>query len=370
LNSSMLSFLKNLSLPSFNPFASKDGYVALDIGSSSIKMVEAAVDKSGYRILKLGILPLPDQAIQNNMVVDSGAVVDVIRRLTNENGVKAKQVIAAVPGRAVIMKKLQMPRQEPAELEANIEFEAQNIIPDSLENVNLDYQVVQESEDGNKMDVLLVAVKKEIVNSYTEAIEEAGLAPAVMDVDYFALENMYEANYGGETENGVVALIHIGSQYTSITLLQNGISIFTGDLSLGGAYFTDTVARQLGIETEAAEAFKTTGVLQDNGALDFDAALRPSCEELAEEVRRTVSLYGVVPSDEADGLKMIYLSGGGAKLNGLRSTLEERMGVPTRLSEPFRAFTVHRSIDRKYLTDAAPYFAVGAGLSIRRAGDR
>lgn len=333
-------------------------------------MVEAAVDKSSYRILSLAVLPLSENAIQNNMVVNSQPVVDAIRRLIQENGVKSKQVISAVPGRAVIMKKVQMPKQEPAELETNIEFEAQNIIPESLQNVNLDYQVVHESEDGNKMDVLLVAVKKEIINSYTDAIEAAGLVPAVMDVDYFALENMYEANYGAEAESGVVALIHIGSQYTSITLLQNGASIFTGDLSLGGSYFTDMIARELSLEVEAAEAVKNTGKLDGNNEGIFEATLRSTSEELAEEVRRTVSLYGAVPSDDGEGLKAIYLSGGGAKLAGLRVILEERMGVPARLSEPFRAFTVHRNIDRNYLVDVAPYFAVGAGLSIRRPGDR
>ena len=215
----MLSFLKNLNFGALNPLSSADGYVALDIGSRSIKMVEAAVEKNGYRILNLGILPLPENAIQNNMVVEAGPVVDAIRRLVHDRGVKAKQVISAVPGRAVIMKKVQMPKQEPAELEANIEFEAQNIIPDSLQNVNLDYQVVHESNDGNKMDVLLVAVKKEIINSYTDAIEESGLAPSVMDVDYFALENMYEANYGADAVKGVISLIHVGAQYTSITLM-------------------------------------------------------------------------------------------------------------------------------------------------------
>src|SRR4030095_15684499 len=101
-------------------------------------------------------------------------------------------------------------------------------------------------EDGNKMDVLLVAVKKEIVNSYADAIQEVGVTQIVVDVDYFALENMYEANYAGESENGVVGIIHIGAQYTSITLLQNGISTFTGDLSLGGGYFTDSLPKQLG----------------------------------------------------------------------------------------------------------------------------
>ena len=127
----MLSLLKNFNFGFLNSFARNDGYVALDIGSSSIKMVEAAVDKNGYRVLSLGILPLPANSIQNNMVVDSTPVVETIRRLIQENGVKSKHVISAVPGRAVIMKKVQMPRQEPAELEANIEFEAQNDIPEN-----------------------------------------------------------------------------------------------------------------------------------------------------------------------------------------------------------------------------------------------
>jgi type IV pilus assembly protein PilM len=315
-------------------------------------------------------MPLPENAVQNNMVVDLKPVVDVIRRLVQENGVKSKQVISAVPGRAVIMKKVQMPKQEPAELEANIEFEAQNIIPDSLQNVNLDHQVLNEADGGNKMDVLLVAVKKEIVNSYADAIEGAGLTPAVLDVDYFALENMYEANYLTDVESGVVALIHVGAQYTSITLLQNGVSTFTGDLSLGGTYFTEMLARQMGVTIEAAEAFKTTGLLDGKNRLEFEATLRSTSEELAEEVRRTVSLYGAVPSEEGDGLKNILMSGGGAKLAILRVVLEERMGVPVHLSEPFRGFSVSRNLNRDYLVETAPYFAVGAGLSIRRPGDR
>jgi type IV pilus assembly protein PilM len=364
----MMSFWKNLNL-GFS-FGGNGGYVALDIGSSSIKMVEAAVDKSGYRILSLGSFPTPINAIQNNMVVDSKAVVDTIRKLIDASGVKSTQVISAVPGRAVIMKKVQMPKQEPGELEANVEFEAQNIIPENLENVNLDHQVLSQSDDGNRMDVLLVAVKKEIVNSYADTIQAAGLTPAVMDVDYFALENMYEANYATDAEKGVVGLIHIGAQYTSITLLHDGVSTFTGDLSMGGGSFTDRLAQQFEVGVAAAEAFKMTGVMEGKKGLELGAALRSTSEELAEEIRRTVSLYGAVPAEDGEGLKTIYLSGGGAKLTGLRVLLEERIGVPVRLSEPFRGFTVNKNIDRDYLVDSAPYFAVGAGLSIRRPADK
>ena len=350
--------------------AGHDGYVALDIGSSSIKMVEAVVEKNAFRVLQLGILPLVENAIQNNMVVDSQSVADGIRQVLQENGVKAKRVISAVPGRAVIMKKVQMPKQEPAELDANIEFEAQNVIPENIDNVNLDYQVLSGSDEGNKMEVLLVAVKKEIVNSYADVIEDAGLEAAVIDVDYFALENMYEANYADDSAQGVVGIIHIGAQNTSISLLHNGMSTFTGDLSIGGSYFTEALASQAGLAFAEAESFKLTGVAEGNKRLSLPALMQPTADELAEEIRRTISLYGAVPSEEGEGLKTIFLSGGGAKLVGLRALLEERVGVPVRLSEPFRCFTIGKNIDRDYLLESAPSFAVAAGLSMRRPGDR
>jgi len=366
----MFELLKKLNFRLPISFGHNDGFVALDIGSNSIKMVETAVEKSGYRVLNLGALPLPPKAILNNMVVDQPSVVETIKRIIRENGIKASKVISAVPGRAVIMKKVQMPQQEDSELEANIEFEANNVIPENLENVNLDYQVINFADGGSKIDVLLVAVKKEIVNSYTDVITAAGLTPVVMDVDYFAMENMYEASYATEVDGGVVGLIHAGARYTSITLLQNGLSIFTGDLPMGGEEFTESLRREFGISNEAAETFKLTGMLEGKKGLDCEAALRPAAENFAEEIRRTVTLYGAVPSDEGEGLKTIYLSGGSAMLPGLRTLMEEKMAVPVRLAEPFRGFTVGKKIDRGYLLEAAPIFAVGAGLSIRRPGDK
>jgi type IV pilus assembly protein PilM len=366
----MVAFWKKLNLGSIASFRRSESFVALDIGSSSIKMVETAIEKGGYRVLSLGLLPLPRNAIQNNMVVEPKPVVETIRRLTEEHSVKSTQVVSAVPGRAVIMKRIEMPMQEQAELEANVEFEANNVIPERMENVNLDYQVLNAIADGSKLDVLLVAVKKEIVDSYTDVIEESGLTPAVMDVDYFAMENMYEANYANEELGGMVGLIHIGSRYTSITLLHNGLSTFTGDIHIGGEDFTTSLKGELNLSAEAAESLKLTGLFEGKAGFDIDAMLKPISQNLAEEIRRTISLYGTVGSDEGDGLKAMYLSGGAAKLAGLRSILEEQMTVPVRLSEPFRGFTLDKRIDQASLADTAPLFALGAGLSIRRPGDK
>lgn len=360
-------FLKNINFSGLNPFRKEAGFIALDIGSSSIKMVEAAGEKTGYRLVSVGMLPLPPTAVQNNMVAEKDVVVKTIRSLIQANGIKATQVISAVPGRAVIIKKIQLPAQEQAELEANVEFEATNVIPESLENVNLDYQVLSYIDDGSKMDVLLVAVKKEIINSYTQVIQEAGLTPAIMDVDYFAMENMYEANYEIQPDT-VVGLIHIGARYTSINVLKNGVSTFTGDLQVGGEAFTEGLVQALQVSYDQAETFKVTGLLEGKKSADLESLLKPTCESLAEEVSRTLSLYAGMAAEE--GIHSIYLSGGSAKVPGLCALLGEKMEVPAELAEPFRGFSVARNIDKNYLAESGLLLAVGAGLSIRRPGDK
>jgi type IV pilus assembly protein PilM len=363
----MASFWKSLDWPALNPFRRDEGYVALDIGSSSIKMVEAAVEKSGYRVINVGILPLPATAIQNNMVADKDVVVRTIQSLVQNHGVKATQVISAVPGRVAIIKKIQLPVQGEEELEANVEFQASQVIPDTLENVNLDYQALDYLEVGNKMDVLLVAVKKDIINSYSQVIKDAGLTPTIIDVDYFAMENMYEINYEPEP-NGLVGLIHVGARYTSINVLKNGVSAFTGDLPVGGEAFTEALVHALQLSYDQAETLKVTGQSEGKKSADVTTLLKPTADYLVAEISRTLSLYRAVADEE--GIHKVYLSGGSAKVPGLSRILAERLGVEVELSEPFRGFNVSKNIDRDYLADSAPALAVGAGLSIRRPGDK
>jgi type IV pilus assembly protein PilM len=360
----MASFLNKLNFG----FGQREGFVAFDIGSSSVKMIEAIPEKSGWRLLSASSYGLPAGAVQNNMIVDSGAVVAALKGLIQENGVTANKVIAAVPGRSVIMKKLELPAQKEDELEANIEFEANKIIPENLENVNLDYQVVNYLEGGSKIEVLLVAVRKEIVESYTEVITQAGLEPAVMDVDYFAMESMYESNYEPQAPGEVIGLIHIGARYTSINVLSSGVSTFTGDLPVGGEEFTDSLRRSLQLSGEAAETLKITGKLNGEEYVEVEELLRPTSESLAEDIRRTLSLYGAVAAEE--GIRTIYLTGGGARLRGLCGVLEEKLGVPVKLADPFRGFKFDKKVNAEYLQESASQFGVGVGLAIRRPGDK
>jgi type IV pilus assembly protein PilM len=359
--------LKSLDFSSVNPFRRNEGYVALDIGSSSIKMVEVEVDKSGYRLLNMGIQPIPAMAIQNNMVADQDAVVKAIQNLVKNHGVRAKQVVASVPGRVAIIKKIQLPAQGEQELDANVEFQASQLIPDTLENVNLDYQALDYVENSDKIDVVLVAVKKDIINSYTQAIKDAELVPAIVDVDYFAMENMFEINYELET-SGIVGLIHIGARYTSINVLKHGVSAFTGDLPVGGESFTEALVHALQLSYDQAEALKIGGGSDSKKQAEVESLLKPTADYLASEISRTLSLYRHM-ADEG-GIHKIYLSGGSAKTPGLARTIGEKLGVEVELIDPFRGFSIARGIDADDLAESASALAVGAGLAIRRPGDK
>jgi type IV pilus assembly protein PilM len=211
-------------------------------------------------------------------------------------------------------------------------------------------------------------VRKENVESYTDVLARAGLEPAVMDVDYFAMESMYESNYEPQAPGEIIGLIHIGARYTSINVLSSGVSTFTGDLPVGGEEFTDSLRRILQISGEAAETLKITGMLDGQEYAELEEVLRPTSESFAEDIRRTLSLYGAIASEE--GIRTIYLSGGGAKLRGLSAVLEEKLGVPVKVADPFRGFKLDRNVDAEYLKESASQFGVGVGLAIRRPGDK
>jgi len=222
-------------------------------------------------------------------------------------------------------------------------------------------------DNSDKMDVLLVAVKKDIINSYIQAIKEAELVPAIVDVDYFAMENMFEVNYELET-SGVVGLVHIGARYTSINVLKHGVSEFTGDLPVGGESFTEALVHALQLSYDQAETLKVNGRSEGKKDGEVEGLLKPTADYLAAEIRRTLSLYHAV-ADEG-GIQKIYLSGGSANAPGLSRIIGERLGVEVELIDPFRGFSVSKSIDPNDLAEAAPALAVGAGLAIRRPGDK
>ena len=350
-----------------NPFRRAAGYLVLDIGSSSVKMAEVHHGPNGPRLAMLDVAPLPPTVVQSNVVQDEGPVVEAVRAVIARRGVQARQVITAVPGPAVMVKKVVLQAQTGAAIESAVLAEAGHLIPDSLDNVNLDYQVIDWIESGNKMEVLVVAVKKDIINSYTNAIRAAELEPVVVDVDYFALENMFELNYD-PPEGHPIGLVNIGARYSSINILKQGRSTFTGDVPVGGAEYSDALVRQLGLSPDDAEALKTGRPAQGVDAGTAEPVLASVTEFIVEEIQRALSFFWTAATDEPLG--GIILSGGTARMPGLPAQLTQRLGCAVEVANPFRRLQVERGVDRGLIEASGHALAVTVGLATRRPGDK
>lgn len=278
----------------------------------------------------------------------------------------ATRAITAVPGPAVIIKKLHLPVQPPSELEQSILFEAGTFIPESLENVSLDYTVTDVLESEKQLEVLLVAVKRDIIDSYTSTLLLAGLEPAVVDVDYFALENMFDLSHP-PAESKLVALVNVGARYSCMNILRDGKSMFTGDVPVGGKEFNEALMRNLSVSYAEAEAIKL-GAHAEHTVAQVEPILQPVKEFLSEEIHRALSFLWTAASDES--ISAIYLSGGAARVPGLSGLLTERLDVPVQLADPFANVTFARGIDRAALERDATSYAVAVGLGVRRPGDK
>ena len=362
-----VSRLFTASLSDLLPVRRDEPYLSVDIGSSSIKVLEMRGRPGDLRVTNAAVLPTPASAIQNNMVYETTAVAEVTRALTESHGIRARKVITAVPGPAVIIKRVTLPAQSPRELENTILFEAGNFIPEDLENVNLDYQVTDYLDDGKRMEVLLVAAKKDIVASYAETVRAAGLTPVVIDVDYFALENMFETNYEPAPDR-VIALVNIGARYSSINILKGGRSTFTGDVPVGGRDISEALMRDLSVSAEDAEVLKTGTGIANVSAEQATAVSGSAAGALIEEIHHALSFFWTAATDET--IDALYLSGGVARMPGLAEQLSERVQAPVEIANAFAHVTLDRAIDTPQMRQQAAEFAVAMGLAIRRPDDK
>lgn len=355
------------SLSDLIPMRRDEPYLSVDIGSNSIKILEMRGRAGEMHVTKAAALPTPASAIQNNMVYETAAVADATRALTESHGIRARKVIAAVPGPAVIIKRVTLPAQSARELENTILFEAGNFIPEDLENVNLDYQITDYLDDGKRMEVLLVAAKKDIVASYAETVRAAGLTPVVIDVDYFALENMFETNYEPAPER-VIALVNIGARYSSINILKGGRSTFTGDVPVGGRDITEALMRDLNVGTDEAEKLKAGETSSNIPPEHAQAVSSSAAAALIEEIHHALSFFWTAATDET--IDALYLSGGVARMPGLAEQLSERVQAPVEIADPFTHVTLDPEVDNPAFRQQAAEFAVAMGLAIRRPDDK
>jgi len=345
--------------------------VGLDIGSSAVKAVELKPVGKGFRVAAFGSEPVPQDAIVDGAIIDAGAVADAIRRVFDNNkAFKAKDVCASLSGNAVIVKKITLPVMTESELGESIYWEAEQYIPFDIQDVNLDYQILDPGtgpDSRGSMEVLLVAAKKEKIADYTGVITQAGRAPVIVDVDAFALQNAFEVNYGLESAH-VVVLLNAGASAININILQGDQSVFTRDISIGGNAYTEAVQKELDLPFEAAEQLKK-GIPVDGASFEeAQPVLRAVTENVLLEIQKTFDFFKATAASEQ--IDRIMLSGGASRVDGFREMLNERIGAPVEEFDPFRAIVWDGKKVGGDPSEHAATAAVAVGLALRKVGDR
>ncbi|MDD5563897.1 MAG: type IV pilus assembly protein PilM [Thermoanaerobaculaceae bacterium] len=344
----------------------KKGIVGLDIGSSAIKLVELKAGKSGrFSLLHAGHAPLSPEAIVEGTVMDSSLVVEVAQRLIQEQNVKNPGFGVSLSGISVAIRKISVPAMSEAELAESIHWEAEQYLPFDVNEVKLDYVTL--GGDGDTVDVLLVAAKKDRIADYTGILTQLGKVPALVDVDVFALQNAYELNYG-EASGKVVALVNIGAHIMNVNILARGASVFWRDIVFGGNAYTEAIQRELNLTREQAEAVKTGEQLGDHTPQTILGVLNGVSEDLAAELQKTFEFFYTTSSH--DHVEEIVLAGGACQVLNLDGVLRERLGARVEVMNPFREITYSESqFPPEWLNRHAPSMAVAVGMAMRNAGD-
>lgn len=345
-------------------FKKKTHLVGLDIGSSTIKAAEIIETKTGNALNNFGMLNIAPGIIEEGTIKDHDAAAATIRELFSANNLSNKNVAISIGGYSVIVKKISVQTMTEDELQETIHFEAEQYIPFDISDVNLDFQILGENEHNpNQMDVLLVAAKKEMVNDYIHLVELAGLHTVVMDIDAFALQNIFEFNYATEEES--VALIDIGASKTSLNILKGYSSLFMRDVSLGCGQINQQIVSLADCSIEEAEEIKHSEQPEIISAGDLANIVSSVVSDWTAEIRRAIDFfYSTYPDDH---ISKIILSGGGANILEFRQLLSDEISAEVEIINPFDKFSIDSSgLDSSYLEKIAPQAAICMGLATRK----
>jgi len=349
-------------------FGKKDHLIGLDIGSRSIKTAEIVETKRGRTLKNFGIVDIAHGAIEEGTINDPESVAESIQQLLKSCGIKENNVAVSIGGYSVIVKKIIIQTMAEEQLQETIHFEAEQYIPFDISDVNLDFQILGESESNpNQMDVVLVAAKKEMVDDYINLVNLAGLNPCIIDVEAFALQNCFETNYDLQKEN--IALIDIGASKTSLNILKDAASVFMRDVSLGCGQINQKIMSLIECTFEEAEQLKSGNKPDRLSPDDLKGIVSSVVSDWCTEIRRALDFfYSTYPEDK---IKRIVLSGGGANIAEFRDLLATEASAEVETMNPFLSFPIeNKKIDEEYIKQIAPQAAICMGLAIRKVDDK
>ena len=340
--------------------------IGLDIGSSAIKLVEAEKKRSGWVVRSFTSLTLPEDAIVDGEIVNHVAVVEAIKSILKESATRSKLVSTSVAGSSVIIKHISIPKTAPKEMEDQVYWEAEQYIPFDMKEISLDFEVVQEDMGDGKMDILLVAAKKDFIEKRLAAVRECGLNPQVLDVDVLALANVFWENYEMTPDNAAI-LVDVGASLTKINIVSHNTTIFTRDVAVGGKNLTQEIQNKLGISFQEAEVLKIDACSTGQIPEEVLPLVNAISENISLEIRRSLDFYAASPVQLP--VTAVYLCGGGSRIPGLSNMLAEILGLPIEYLNPFAKVACSgRQFNEEFLSAISSSAAVPLGLALRNEG--
>jgi type IV pilus assembly protein PilM len=333
----------------------------LDIGSGFVKLVVIDHGKPEPEIIRIATSPLVPDAIVEGEIMDPVLVAETVRSLVESSGVKSRDVVAAVSGHDVIIKPIQMDRMNQADARDVIRWEAEQHVPFDMENVRLDFQILDPDGDSPQMSVLLVAAKRELIENRMSLLLEAGLTPTIIDVDAFALHNAFRRSYP-DVLDGLVALVNIGHETTNVNLLVDGMPKLVRDIPFGSRRLREALQRERGLTAQQADSM----LLGRGNRDELRAIVNERADELAVGIERAAAF--IVAQSGGEGIDRVFVCGGGACMPGLVDVLGLRLGVPTEMANPLQRVAVRPDVTESTpLDEFAPMLMLPIGLALRRA---
>jgi type IV pilus assembly protein PilM len=345
-------------------FSSGGACVGLSIGASSIKIAELKKKgKSQWSLVHYGSVGISEAFSEQREVVNASVITQAIQEAFLQSKIKSKEVCSSIVGSGVIIKNLNLVVIDMKELNDQVFWEAEQYIPFDISEVVVDFQVIKKSKDNN-IEVMLVAVKRDLLDQYVGVIEEAKLQPKIMDVEVFSLQNTFETNYRvSETE--AMMLVDVGAMSTKTVICAGGTPLFTKDAPYGGNMVTNEIQRELRLSTPRdAEALKISANLPHEVA----EIVARMAHILATELKKSIDFY--TASSLGPPVTAVYLSGGASRAPHLSKIVEEYVGVPVVYMNPFeQILTDQKTMTPDYLDSIAQEAVIPIGLAIR-AGDK
>src|SRR5438093_5615600 len=345
-------------------FNKRKPLVGLDIGSSSVKAVELSRSKKGYQLTGFAWESLNPDIVVDGAIMDAPAMAASIRETLAAGKFKPKRVATGVSGHSVIVKRVVVPAANSDEVEASIQLDAEQYIPFELSEVHLDYQLVGPATtagDEPGMEVVLVAAKRDKIHNHTNVIGMAGRNPEVVDIDAFALQNAFEANYAVD-ENTTVALLNIGASLMNINITKGGMPLFIRDVPVGGNQYTDILQKELQLSFQEAEDLKL-GKTGGSEAEMVQPLLESITDMLCTEVQKTFDFFRETYPSET--ISRVLLSGGTCRMPGLAEKIQATFGYPTEILDPFKAIAIGPKVNLGKLASLGPALTVAVGLALR-----